>query len=134
MTGDDGDNVGAGLDALTARTRSEVEGIVAVVGALTGLPSRWSGRVEILLEARYKGRKPFNCDILIAEDVARREERWRTLIHEALHAHSVGYNGTDYRALRGWEEGVVEHLQRLLRPTVLSRLQVAIAEDVFRSA
>ena len=39
---------------------------------------------------------------------------------------------SDYQEIRGWEEGVVEHLQRLLRPTVLARMQITVPEEVFR--
>ena len=57
--------------------------------------------------------------------------RWRTLIHEMLHAHSVGYNRSAFDDFPGWEEGVVEKLQRLLRPQVLERLGITIPEAVF---
>lgn len=82
--------------------------------------------------AEFRGRKPFNCDILIDADLTRLPERWATLIHEALHAVSVGYDRNDFQALRGWEEGVVEQLQRLMRPTVLVRLGVSVEETIWQ--
>ena len=78
------------------------------------------------------GKKPFGCDIIVNESLLGRDLRWRTLIHEMLHSYSAGYNSTDYWANRGWEEGVVERLQRLLRPEVLSRLSFSISEDTFK--
>ncbi len=100
----------------SAQVRAELEQIMPVVSQLTGLPARWSGRVELVTEADFKGKKRFGCDIQIATELAEQDARWATLIHESLHCHSAGYNGVDFRTYRGWEEGVVEQLQRLLRP------------------
>lgn len=113
---------------LEAQVRAELEQIMPLVSALTGLPARWSGMVELVDTPEFKGKKRFSCDIQIQASLARQDARWSTLIQESLHAHSVGYNGSDYRLYRGWEEGVVEQLQRLLRPQILSRLLVAVAE------
>lgn len=87
------------MDDLEARTQKELADIIAVLTELTGLPSRWSGRVE--------------------------------LVQEALHSISVGYNSNDFRQYRRWEEGVVEQLQRMFRPTILGSLGNALANDVF---
>jgi len=122
------------MDELEARTLAELQGIIAVLQELTGLPSRWSGRVELVPGADFKGKKRFTCDIQIDAALAERDARWPTLIHEALHSLSVGYVGTDYRAFRGWEEGVVEQLQRLLRPLVLVKLDVVTAAGAFRDS
>jgi len=35
---------------------------------------------------------------------------------------------------RGWEEGVVENLQRVLRPAILAELGVVVAEAIFSGA
>lgn len=78
-----------------------------------------------------RGAKPFRCDIVINKTLSEQDLRWRTLIHEMLHTFSAGYNPQDYQALRGWEEGVVEQLQRLLRPAVLAKLGVSVSEKVF---
>ena len=56
-----------------------------------------------------------------------------TFIHEALHSVSAGFMGEDYRSARGWEEGVAEQLQRLLRVEVLDRLGAHMEEAVFTS-
>lgn len=122
-----------GMDEREVRTQKELADIVAVLTEVTGLPSRWSGRVELVPDAEFKGRKRQMCDIQIDADLSDREERWATLIHEALHSISAGYNGMDFRVLRGWEEGVAEQLQRLYRPIVLRRLGVNLEESVFLS-
>ncbi len=106
---------------------------MAVLGELTGLDSRWNGEVELSQDIRAYGRKPFSCRIVLNERIAEQPVRWRTLIHEALHSFSAGYNSGDYRAWRGWEEGVVEQLQRLLRPSVLAQIAVTVDEAVFQS-
>lgn len=120
-----------GVDDLEARTQKEVADIVTILTELTGLPSRWSGRVELVPEADFKGRKRPICDIQIDAALVAQETRWATLIHEALHSVSVGYNGNAFRQLRGWEEGVVEQLQRAFRPMILDRLGVMLPDSVF---
>ncbi len=124
----DGRRIGSG------QIEAELQAIVAVLTELTGLSSRWSGHVELVPEADFKGKKRFTCDIQIDADLAQQEVRWATLIHEALHAHSAGYVGTDYREFPGWEEGVVERLQRLYRSAVLTRIGVFVPDEVFREA
>ncbi len=109
----------------------ELRRIEPVLTEILGRPSRWSGRVELTSDPTVRGAKPYRCDIVINEDLAGQDARWRTLIHELLHSYSAGYNSPDYNDLPGWEEGVVEQLQRLLRRDVLSRLEVALDEAVF---
>ena len=121
------------MDETEARIQQELIAIMAVLSDLTGLTSRWNGEVELSQDARAFGRKPFSCRIVLNERLADQPVRWRTLIHEALHSFSVGYNSRDYQAWRGWEEGVVEQLQRLLRPFVLARISVLVDEVAFQS-
>ncbi len=113
------------------RIHRELSGIVAALSKITGLPTHWSGRVELVEEAAFKGQKPFQCDILLNANLVDEGVRWRTLIHEALHSFSAGYQREDFEKFRGWEEGVVEKLQRLLRQKVLSLLAVTVPESVF---
>ena len=120
------------MDEITAQTQNELQRMEPIVEEITGLRSRWSGVVELIPHADFKGKKPFSCSILIDASLAHEEARWRTFLHELLHAVSAGYIPSDYRALLGWEEGVVEGLQRLLRSDVLARLGINVAEDVFR--
>ncbi len=122
------------MDEREAQVRAELQSIVAVLQELTGLPSRWSGRVEMVPRADFKGKKRFICDIQIDAALAEQDARWSTLIHEALHSLSVGYVGTDYRAFRGWEEGVVEQLQRQWRQQVLASLGIVTAVGTFRDS
>ena len=119
---------------LTAQVCAELEQIMPLVSAYTGLPTRWSGVVELVPDADFKGKKRFTCDIQIDAGLADQEVRWATLVHESLHCHSAGYNGTDYRQNRGWEEGVVEQLQRLLRPQILIALGIIVEDAVFQQA
>lgn len=119
------------MDELEARTHSEIETILTVLLELTGLPSQWSGHVELVPNAEFKGQKRAMCDIQIEAALADQDERWPTLIHEALHSISAGYNSNDFRDFRGWEEGVVEQLQRLYRPTILRRMGVELEEAIF---
>jgi len=115
------------------QVQQELVSLVEVLGELTGLTSRWSGEVELSQDPRASGRKPFSCRIVLNERLADQPVRWRTLIHEALHSFSAGYNMTDYQACLGWEEGVIEQTQRLLRPVVLERLGLQIDDSIFMS-
>lgn len=116
---------------LTAKVRAELEQIMPLLSIYTGLPTRWSGVVELVPEADFKGKKRFTCDIQIDAALADQEVRWRTLIPECLHAHSAGYVRPDFLRFPGWEEGVVERLQRIFRPAILASLNVSVSEEVF---
>ena len=120
------------MDELEARTQRELSDIIAALTELTGLPSRWSGYVELVPNAEFKGKKRFVCDIQIRAELAGQEERWTTLIHEALHSLSTGYLRDDYQDFQGWEEGVVEQLQRIYRPRVLNALGVTVGPEVLQ--
>ena len=116
---------------LYTQIAEELRRLLPLVEELTGLTSRWSGIVELVPEAEYLGLKPFSCEIRINATLAQQDTRWATLIHELLHSCSVGYKRDDFQNLRGWEEGVVEQLQRLLRPEILQRLDIRLSPDVF---
>ena len=113
------------------QVEAELKSIVAAVEQITGLKVNWNGILYLESSIREKGSKSFRCHIVVRADLAGLEVRWRTLLHEVLHAASVGYNFPDFSANRGWEEGVVEQLQRLVRPQILSVLNVDIKEAVF---
>ncbi|HZP80311.1 MAG TPA: hypothetical protein VFB21_01615 [Chthonomonadaceae bacterium] len=129
-------------EATILRVQDEVRQIVAAVEEITGLPSRWSGRLNVVSsqEADLQANRPFsakkewNCHISIVDVLVNKDERWRSLIHEALHSVSVGHQEQDYRQFRGWEEGVVEWLQRRYRPDILNRLGLSIPEETFARA
>ncbi len=119
-------------DALTEQIAAELQQIQFVVSDLLKLKSQWSGVVDLVeLSLEANGKKRYDCSIEITRATANKESRWRVLIHEMIHAHSVGLARESYDRYRGWEEGVVEHLQRQLRPTVLERLGVTVAPEVF---
>ncbi len=115
-------------ESLTLAAQRDLERIRDVIEELTGLLSRWSGRFTVApTSADYWGVKLWSCDIRIREDILQDiGRRWTTLIHESLHAVSIGMRPEVYLANRGWEEGVVEQCQRLLRGQILDSLQVAI--------
>ncbi len=56
------------MDELEWQTQEELAAIVTIFVELTGLSSRWSGQVELVTNADFRGKKLFRCDILI--DVA----------------------------------------------------------------
>ena len=105
----------------------DLQQLKPLLEALTGLVSRWNGTVILIENASFKGLKPYACDIRIGDRFLSADERWTTLLHELLHSLSVGYNRIDFENNVGWEEGVVEQLQRLLRSTVF--LQAGISVD-----
>lgn len=113
------------------RLQEELEQVCRVLTEKLGRPSRWSGLVKMTEEIRIRGAKPFRCDIVINAGLIGKAERWRTLIHEMLHTFSAGYQPLDYVAFRGWEEGVVEQLQRTLRPEILTELGITVDEMIF---
>lgn len=98
---------------------------------LLGRQSRWNGSVSIEPFAMFSGTKRYDCSISILEAVARQPIlRWRTLIHELLHAFSPQYTRAEYDRFIGWEEGVVEQCQRLLRADILYRIGISVDVDV----
>lgn len=121
------------------RITEEIRQVITEVEQMTGLHSRWNGSVTVW-EARLAGimgRRPFiakktwDCGITVVDALIEDNQRWRTLIHEALHSVSVGMNEADYGRFLGWEEGVVEWLQRHWRRQILLTLGVDIPEDRF---
>lgn len=113
----------------------DVSAIVAAVEHLTGLRSRWSGQVVISADAdamgrpAYFGAKEWNCDIVIHHVRLNAAGKYSTLVHEAFHSVSTGLNKSDYCALQGYEEGIVEQCVRLLRDTILAASGLAPATD-----
>jgi hypothetical protein len=117
-----------------AQIREELLRIQPRIEEITGLHSRWNGTVELVPDPGFRGKKRFSCLIVMDAELVEDDLRWRTSIHELLHAVSAGYVQSDYLALRGWEEGVVEALQRLIRPSLLAGIGVAVPEEAFRGA
>jgi hypothetical protein len=111
--------------------RDDLRRIEEVLQRILGLESRWNGTLEILdtYELLY-GKKRVSCTICLRADVLSGQGalRWREMIHELLHALSVGYSLAAWRDFRVWEEGAVEKLQRLLRGQVLQGLGIELDE------
>ncbi len=84
------------MDSTEAQAQQEVAQVVRIVDKLTGLPSRWGGRVELMPKPDYKGAKAFSCLIFPDAAIVDQDKRWMTLIHEALHYVSVGFARNDY--------------------------------------
>lgn len=106
------------------RVFNELRSIEQAIEELTPLRSRWNGTLRLETIEGERGSKSFTCEITLRPDVASSPMRWRTLIHELLHACSVGFLIHDFNAMRGWEEGVVEQLARLFRRPILDKLGV----------
>jgi hypothetical protein len=119
------------MDELQAQIADELQRLLPLIEKLTGMTSRWSGAVELIPNAEFKGLKPFSCHIILDADLAQQDIRWSTLIHELLHSCSAGYKRDDFQNLRGWEEGLVEKLQRLWRSHILSSLSISVSEEQF---
>jgi hypothetical protein len=119
------------MSDVQAQTTEAMRQIIAIVGTITGLKSRWSGILQLVPDADFKGKKRFSCDIQLDASLAVKDERWSTMIHEALHSVSVGYNSSDFQIFKGWEEGTVEQLQRLIRADVLAQIGIEVPADTF---
>ena len=122
--------------------REELRVLQRIVEERTGLRSRWNGEalfrrpeeIQMMRGRHLLAEKRWNCDILVSTILVGNPLRWRTLLHEMLHAVSMGMNEQDYRRFQGWEEGVVEWLQRRWRPEILHELGVAPPPEVFAQA
>lgn len=106
--------------------------VVSILEMLLERRSRWTGSVELTDNLFSSGIAHLDGRIEITRAVWRQPEyRWRTVIHEALHLCSPAYTKYEYSLSRGWEEGVVEQMQRMLRQEVLQRLGVVMPEAAF---
>jgi hypothetical protein len=116
------------------KVSNELERLCEPLSRITGLVVRWNGQVELptASEVSYRGLKPFSCSIHLRADLVNEDVRWRTMIHELLHSASAGYTMSNYQLYKGWEEGVVEQNQRLIRSTLLADLGIVIDERTFQ--
>lgn len=124
-----------GFDPL-AQLATDVAAIVTEVERLTGVQSRWSGKIGIGTELnaigrpRYFGAKAWNCDIVVHQSRLLSPFRYSTIVHEAFHAVSSGLNQADYDAFVGFEEGVVEQCTRLFRAVIMANVGLPMPTDV----
>lgn len=112
-----------------------VRHIVQALEEILGWRSRWNGECYLARSLSFGGAAHYGGSLSISEFAyADPDLRWRTMIYEALHTFSPQYSKAEYGAARGWEEGVVEQTQRLLRTQVLTSLQVNVREEVIVEA
>ena len=100
-----------------------------------GIQGLWKGQIVLFPKTiRFFGTKDFDCNIGVNMVLYKDPLRWATLLHEILHSYSEGYNEESYEAFPGWEEGVVEGLQRELRPLMLPQIIMGgqQTEDIIR--
>jgi len=99
----------------------------AIEPTLSPLQSRWNKEVRIEPFRDMLGNKEFTCEIALDRSLLGSCLRWVVYLHELLHAFSVGYEqAVYYEQFRGWEEGVIEALERLLRPGMIDALGIAL--------
>ncbi len=122
------------IAALQSAAQRDLEQIRRILEDITGFNSLWSGNVTVEpLSVDYLGVKQWSCDIGIREDVLQhREQRWTTMIHESLHPVSNGLQRDSYSANQGWEEGIVEQAQRILRNRIFDRLNISARTSQLR--
>ncbi len=119
------------MDDLQAQVTDEIAAITDFLEQRLGRRSRWNGDVELSEDADNYGKALWSGSISINRRLATTDLRWRTEIHEALHLFSIGLTSPTYFELPGWEEGVVEQLQRTLRNEVLFSLGFNLASSIF---
>jgi hypothetical protein len=122
--------------SLADEARELVAGVVsALQELLEGAPSRWNGVVVLDdLSLNAGSMRPDGTIVLLLPLWERGgAARHRLVIHESLHTLSP-WTTPEYRDGKGWEEGVVEQLQRLLRQAVLDKMGLSIPEGEFASA
>jgi hypothetical protein len=95
---------------------------------LTPLPSRWNGKVILIEDEENSGLFRSDGSIGLLAALVRLPLRWPTLLHELLHSYSAGGGTQDYSVHRGWEEGPVEALQRLLIRVLLTDIGEPVDE------
>lgn len=119
-------------DEETQEAHQTLAQVVIALSDILGRPSRWTGTLELTDSLFSSGVAHLDGRIEITRAVWRQPQyRWRTVVHEALHLCSPAYTSHEYSLNRGWEEGVVEQMQRLLRQEVFHRIGIMVAEDAF---
>ena len=114
----------ADLQLLEADLRT----IVAEVVQRTGLPTRWNGKaiIQAAMDApgipARNGAKNWDCSIEVHVTRLSPPGRYATSLHEALYSVSAGLTPADFRAFKGYEEGVVEQLTRLMQNEIVAAL------------
>lgn len=105
--------------------------ILSHVEMLTGLASRWDGTIHLSEEVdigghpRFTARKDLSCSLTVHQSFLHDPKLYGTLVHESLHAVSVGVTRAAYDQFQGYEEGVVEKVTRLLGPHIAAAMGIA---------
>ena len=120
------------MDELQTQITEEIAAITDFLEQRLSRRSRWNGEVKLSADPDFHGKAHWNGSLSISRRLAATDLRWRTEIHEALHLFSAGLTPHAYLDFEGWEEGVVEHLQRALRSAILAAMPCVVSEDIFR--
>lgn len=118
----------------SAHTRATIDAAVVEILAAAGLPpGQINGPIIDQVGRGWYGRKAHDCTLIIdirtlnfLPEKDRPDSTLRTWIHESLHArhpYSAGFD-REWREQRGFEEGVVEGLTRLIVVESLALLPV----------
>lgn len=132
------DNLDEWADAVKVRAQAVDE----LVSQDMGRQGRWNGIVKWEHETArwpYKGTKDWSCHITMSANALAGNYGngdsflMPVLIHEMLHGYSgrgrredpmmAKRRGKAYAEAKGWEEGVVESLQREMRPSILAEME-----------
>jgi hypothetical protein len=105
-----------------ARLTDETTRVKLELERLTGLSSRWSGRVYVVETDAYLGQKEWTCAITLNRVIIRSDDRYAIQLHELIHSVSTGCNEQDFRIWPGLEEGVAELLEHALLPDIADSL------------
>ena len=103
------------------RTKSELAFVNQWLETFLRYPGMWNGELSLFTNEQPAGTMNFDGSISLSLPLQQKEIRWATHLHEILHSYSKGYLPIPYNARPGWEEGVIEKLQRLLRPIMLEQ-------------
>lgn len=103
---------------------------------LPTLQTDWQGQVSTYDLAEALGYKTHAHEIVIDTTVLNSNYRWVVYIHELLHAVSSASSRKTleneyeafYQQFKGYEEGIVEALERIIRDPILSSLQIRLSQ------
>ncbi len=108
-----------------AQLQQIAQRVGAELARITGTVNRWDGTVNLHGTLRGVGQKEWSCSITVLNDpslLGDPARLWPVLNHEMLHALSTGLTPTAYSTFPGWEEGLVEKLQRMIGPRALMQI------------
>lgn len=119
----------------TNKTLDDLKTVQQQIEQLTGLRSRWNGTLHITEEVDVenvptcRAKKEWECSITLHAAYLNTPGLLQTIVHEMLHSVSVGLTPLSFRRFRGYEEGIVERLTRLLHPQVAGAMSAAVGSE-----